>query len=175
MSAEEAAWLATLRPSRIREVQAGALAWTTVDLVDIESGDGTTMRPILESFGVRVNLLRVGQARHLVAALGGEATAPFVLLACHGDEGRIVIPELAEELERYQPFRRRCGPDELRSFARLPGSVVIATGCDTRDSELAEAFLGAGASAHVAPDGAPFVRDLDEQRLRDRSSGPNGV
>lgn len=156
MTPEEAAWLATLRPSRIRDVQAGALSWTTVDMVDVESGEGVVLRPVLESFGVRVNLFRVGQARHLVNALGGEATAPFLLLACHGDEGRIVIPELAEEIERFQPFHGGCGPDELRSFARLAGSVVIATGCDTGSLELAEAFFAAGASAYVAPAGAPF-------------------
>jgi hypothetical protein len=67
-----------------------------------------------------------------------------------------VVPELAEEIERFQPFHRRCGPSELRSFACLPESVVIATGCDTGNAELAEAFFSAGASAYVAPAGAPF-------------------
>ena len=144
MSSEEAAWLATLRPSRIRDVQAGALAWTSLDLVDVESGHGALTRPILESFGVRVNLFRVGQARHLVAALGGEAAAPYVLLACHGDGGRIVLPELAEELERFQPFRGRCGPDDLRAFARLAGNTVIATGCEMGGPQTGRGVLRRG-------------------------------
>ena len=156
MSPEEEAWLASLRPSRIRQVQAGALAWTTVDVIDVDTGEGAAIRPALEAFGIRVNLLRVGQARQLVAALSGEATAPFVVVACHGDEGTIVIPELAEEMERFQPFRRRCGPRELRTFTRLSGNVVIATGCETGTPELAEVFLTGGASAYVAPAGAPF-------------------
>ena len=156
MSAEEEVWLAGLRPSRIREVQAGALAWTRVDIVDVDTGEGAAIRPPLEAFGIGVNLLRVGQARQLVAALGGQASAPFVVLACHGDQGAIVVPELAAEMERFQPFRRRCGPEELRGFARVPGSVVVATGCETGTPDLAEVFLSAGASAYVAPAGAPF-------------------
>ncbi len=156
VSPEEEAWLAALRPSRIREVQAGALGWTALDLIDIETGAGAAVRPILEALGVQVRLLRVGQARHLVAALSGGATAPFVLLACHGDDGHILVPELAPELERFQPFQRRCGPQELRSFAHLDGSVVIATGCETGTPALAEAFFRAGAAAYIAPEGAPF-------------------
>jgi len=154
---DEDAWLASLRPSHIRQVQRGALGWTSVDVVDVDTGEGVGIRPALEAFGVRVSLLRVGQPRHLVTALGGGTTAPFVVLACHGDEGAIVLPELAEEMERFQPFHRRCGPAELGAFARLPGSVVIATGCETGTPELAEAFFGAGASAYIAPVGAPFA------------------
>jgi hypothetical protein len=152
---EQAYW-ASLRPSRIREVQAGKFGWSTVDLVDIEEGGGRVLRPVLESLGLHVNYLRVGTPRHLVNALGGQAHAPYVLLACHGDEGRIVLPELADEIERFQPFHKLVGPDELRTFARLPGSVVIATGCDTGTHALAAAFFAAGASAYVAPEGAPF-------------------
>jgi len=145
-SAEEADWLATLRPSRIREVQAGAPSWTSVDLVEVEDGHGPALRAVLEAFGIGVRYLRVGQARHLVHALG-HVTAPYVVLSCHGDEGDIVLPSLAEEVERFQPFHRRLRPGDLRSVARFPGSVVVATGCETGNDDLAAAVLGAGASA----------------------------
>lgn len=88
----EAEWLATLRPSRTRDVPAGATSWTTVDLVDIGSGHGSVLREALETFGVRVNRFPVGQARHLVQVLWTRSRAPFVVLACHGDGGSIVIP-----------------------------------------------------------------------------------
>ncbi|HWH95363.1 MAG TPA: hypothetical protein VNT03_15995 [Baekduia sp.] len=157
VGSEERAHLARLRPSRIRAVQAGALQWTSVDIIDVSSGGGATMRAPLERFGIGVRLMRVGQARHLVAALGGQADAPFVILDCHGDEGRIVLPELADEVDRHQPLHGSVGPQELRSFARLrPGAVVICTGCDTGTHELAGSFLDNGASAYVAPAGAPF-------------------
>ncbi|WP_436774664.1 hypothetical protein [Yinghuangia sp. YIM S09857] len=156
-SAEEAAWLATQRPSRVREVQAGRLGWTEVDLLSVGDGDATALRGMLEGFGVRVNFFPVGQPRHLVAALGGERTvAPYVVIACHGDEGVILLDELADEPAAFQPFNGALGPTEVRRHLELSGSVVIATGCDTGDEALARAFLDAGAEAYIAPAGAPF-------------------
>jgi hypothetical protein len=152
----EAEWLASLRPSRLREVQAGATSWTAVDLIDIDSGHGAVLRAALETFGIQVNRFPVGQGRHLVQSLAREPRAPFVVLACHGDEGSIVLPELAPQLERYQPFSCRITPEELRSFACFDGATVIATGCDTGHPALVEAVLDCGAGAYVAPDGAPF-------------------
>ncbi|MCV2491025.1 hypothetical protein OF117_16850 [Geodermatophilus sp. YIM 151500] len=153
---DEAAWLAALRPSRIRQVQAGAPAWTRVELVDVDTGHGPVLRDALEAFGIRVDRTAIGQARHLVAALTGGERAPYVVLACHGDEGAIVLPELAEEVERWQPFHGRLGPADLRSFARFDGATVIATGCDTGHPDLARAVLDCGAAAYVAPAGGPF-------------------
>jgi len=152
----ETKWLASLRPSRIREVQAGATCWSEVDLIDIESGTGDALRQALETFGLRVNRFPIGQARHLVQALSGGHRAPFVILACHGDDGSIVLPELDPELERYQPFHEGVSPESLRSFARFDGATVLATGCDTGHPDLVSAVLGSGASAYVAPQGAPF-------------------
>ncbi|GLW47042.1 hypothetical protein Stsp02_27040 [Streptomyces sp. NBRC 14336] len=154
---EEQAWLATQRPSRIRDVQAGRLGWTEVDLLDIDSGGGKPLRDALEVFGVRVHYLPVGQPRHLVAALdGSRPIAPYVILACHGDEGRVLLDELAEELARFQPFNGTLGPEQVRAHLRLPGSVVLVTGCETGHPALADAFLDAGASVYIAPEGAPF-------------------
>lgn len=35
-------------------------------------------------------------------------------------------------------------------------TVIIATGCGTGNDELAQAFLGAGCTAHIAPTGGPY-------------------
>jgi hypothetical protein len=154
VSSSESSWLASLRPSRIREVQGGALAWTRVRLIDA-SGMGEALRPMLECLGVQVELCRVGQARHLAAALSAPQV-PFVVVECHGDEGSIVLDELAEEVQRFQPFGPRVSPDDVRRVADLHGATVIATGCDMGAEPMADAFLDAGAEAYVAPLGAPF-------------------
>jgi hypothetical protein len=153
---DEDDYLASLRPSRIRQVQAGAVSWAEVDIIDIESGDGDAVRAGLECFGIRTRRTHVGQSRHLIAALSEKTGADFLLLLCHGDDGGIVLPELAEDVERYQPFHRRITPANLRDFARLDHKVVMATGCDTGHPGLAQAFLDCGAAAYIAPIGAPF-------------------
>lgn len=155
VSDEERAYLATQRPSLIQEVQAGALGWATVTLIDIEDGQGDALRLGLEAFGLRVDHVRVGQARHLIAGLN-EAAGQYVILASHGDEGRILVPELAAELERFQPTHGSWGPEEIRRYARVSDATVIVTGCDTGTEQLTDAFLDAGAVAYVAPRGAPF-------------------
>lgn len=154
---QEEQWLATLRPSRIREVQAGRLGWAEADLLAVGEVDARPLRDGLETFGIKVNLIPIGQARHLITALGdAREIARYVVIACHGDEGRILLDELADEVARFQPFEGSMGPDEVRQHLRLPGRVVICTGCDTGDEALAKAFLEAGASAYLAPTGAPF-------------------
>ncbi len=143
-----------MRPSRIREVQGGALSWTRVRLIDT-SGQGDALRPLLETLGIQVELCRVGQARHLAAALSGPEV-PFVVLECHGDGGEIVLDELADEVQRFQPFGPRVTPDDVRRVADLHGATVVATGCEMGAEAMADAFLDAGAEAYVAPTGAPF-------------------
>lgn len=155
VSDEERAHLAKQRPSRIREVQAGSLGWATVTLIDMEGGPAGALRPALEAYGLRVDYTLVGQARHLIAALD-RPVAEYVILACHGDEGRILVPELAPSLERFQPTHGPWGPAEIRRYVRVSDATVISTGCETGTEELAEAFLDAGAAAYVAPNRAPF-------------------
>src|SRR4051794_6285554 len=83
----ERAYLTGLRPSRIRAVQAARNGWTSVDLIDVDSGQAVALRGMLELFGVHVRRFAIGQARQLVRALGGEAGAPYVVVVCHGDDG----------------------------------------------------------------------------------------
>ncbi len=142
--------------SRVDEVCDGRLAWTTVDLVVIEDSCAQPLRIALEEFGIQVNYLTIGQARHLVAALGGgRPVAPYVVLCCHGIDGAILLPELGGEIAAAQPFDR-LGPEEVRGHLRLAGSTVLSLGCETGDEKLARAFLDSGAAAYIAPTDAPY-------------------
>lgn len=119
------------------------------------TGQGEVLRPLLEQYGIQVELCRVGQARHLAAALTAPEV-PYVVLSCHGDEGAIVLDDLADEVQRFQPFGPRVTPADVRRVADLRGATVIATGCDMGAEAMADAILDAGAEAYVAPTGAPF-------------------
>lgn len=122
----------------------------------IEIGNqGEAGRAALEQFGLRVTLVRIGQARHLVAVLSDIGTAEYVVLDCHGEDGDIVIPELAPELETKQPFCRRMTPEDLATFARLDGAVVISTGCTTATPAMGQAVIGRCALGYLAPAGYP--------------------
>lgn len=129
-------------------------SWASVLLVDIDGG-GAALREALEQFDVRVERVRIGQARHLVSALSNIRSANFVVLSCHGQGGNILIPELAPELESQQPFHQMLTPEALCSFARLDGALVISTGCETASPAMAQAMLSCGATGYLAPTGQP--------------------
>ncbi|WP_432093466.1 hypothetical protein [Streptomyces sp. bgisy100] len=153
---EEGRWLAEQTASRLRDIQAGHLAWTEIDLIDIGDDTARPLRDGLEVFGVRVNYVPVCQPRHVVAALGGgRPVAPYVVIACHGDNGRILMAEVPDALAGAQPFHGSIGPGEVRRHLRLSGSVVLTTGCGTGRRDLADAFLDVGARAFIAPSGYP--------------------
>ncbi|MFI2432721.1 hypothetical protein [Streptomyces sp. NPDC018693] len=67
--------------------------------------------------------------------------APYVILSCHGDEGRILMEDVAEERTRFQPFNGAIGPDRVREHFQLSDNVTPVTGCDTGEPALADAFL----------------------------------
>jgi hypothetical protein len=139
---------------RNQAVLAGATHWATVDLIDLGT-DGEAIRSALEQFGLRVNRFPIGQARHLVAALSEGRGADLVVLDCHGVDGAVLIPELAPELEREQPFHGVLTAADLRGFARFDGATVISTGCGTGTPELADAVLACGAAGYLGPTGYP--------------------
>ena len=139
---------------RTDAVIAGATHWAVADVIDLDT-DGPAVRSLLEQFGLRVNLFPIGQARHLVEALSEGRGADVVVLACHGVDGAVVLPELSEAMERQQPFNRRLTAEDLRGFARFEGATVISTGCATGTSGLAEAVLACGAAGYLAPTGYP--------------------
>src|SRR4051794_24410897 len=150
----ERAYLTGLRPSRIRAVQAARNGWTSVDLIDVDSGQAVALRGMLELFGIHGRRFAIGQARQLVRALGGEAGAPYVVVVCHGDDGRVVLPALGDELERFQPLHGSVGPDDCarsRGWRRARWSSARAA--TPGAPELAEAYFAAGAGAYVAPSG----------------------
>lgn len=142
--------------SRIEDIVGGKVAWTEVDLLDVDDSSARPLRGALEELGVRVNYHPIGQPRHVIAVLGGDRPiAPYVIVACHGDNGRILLPALGGPIADQQPFTGRLGPKRVRKHLRLPDSAVICTGCETGKPALAQAFLDAGASSYFAPDNAP--------------------
>lgn len=127
---------------------------TVINIAD--ALEAVALRATLEWWNIEVTLRHVGAADQLAALLDGTvALSPLVFLMCHGDERGILLPELAPELEQTQPFAGAVGPIELRQFLRLPGCVVVNTGCITGTPALAAAFLDGGASIYIGPDDYP--------------------
>lgn len=140
----------------MRAIQDGELGWTRADILECKSsGEGAAIRGVLEQFGVTVGYFPIGQARHLIRLIGGEATAPYLVISCHGDEGGILLPDLAPEWEERQPVHHRFMPGDVLTHASLDHQTVICTGCEMGTDAMGQAWLDRGASAYVAPEGYP--------------------
>lgn len=124
--------------------------------------ESQAVRAALELFGVRVFMYGIGRPSDLIDILSGEDLYPdtdILILSFHGDEGKLVMPELEESV--YEPGEPRgdFGPDEISRFAKLDGKIVFANGCSLGNPELARAFLGAGCRIYIGPDDDPYGND----------------
>ena len=148
-------YLNALRPSCIRELARGKSYWTTVDVLAGDPDETAAIRGALELMGVHVQVFPMGLAQHAVNVLSGTVgSGEYLLLACHGDEGAIVLPELAPEVAATQRWHTRLTADALRKTTRPPGRVAIGLGCDMGHQALANAFLASGCRAYIGPAGA---------------------
>ena len=121
-------------------------------LLAIEDGnEGYAIRCLAEQLGISVEYYGIGMACDVVDLLNRKQSFDLVLLCCHGSQGGIAMPELAESLYRDQPFRGPMMPQHVRATLDLTGKKVFSTGCSTGAKEMVEAFLDAGCEWYLAP------------------------
>ncbi|WP_068614789.1 delta-aminolevulinic acid dehydratase [Paenibacillus tuaregi] len=133
----------------------------TVALVSGPDSDMDTqaIRSALEYFGARVITYWIGRPQDLIEVLSGKDIYPgteMIVLNFHGDEGKLLMPELGEEVYEKDEPRGDFGPDEIRRFANIQGWTILANGCSLGDSALAEAFLEKGCQTYIGPDDYPY-------------------
>lgn len=133
----------------------------TVALVCGPDSDMETnaIRTALELFGARVITYWIGRPKDLIDILNGNDLYPdtqHIILSFHGDEGKLVMPELGEDVYEADEPSGDFGRDEIARYTRLEGKTILANGCSLGNPQLAEAFLSGGCSAYIGPDDYPF-------------------
>jgi len=116
------------------------------------------IRAALEYFGARVFTYWIGRPNDLISVLSGEDLYPdteMILLSFHGDEGKLIMPELDESVYEAGEPQGDFGPDEIARYAKLEGKIVIGNGCSLGDAKLAQAFLDRGCRIYIGPDDYP--------------------
>lgn len=116
------------------------------------------IRAALECFQARVFTYWIGRPNDLISVLSGEDIyhgTDMIILSFHGDEGKLLMPELGEDVYEDGEPRGAFGPDEVMRYARLDGKTVLGNGCTLGDPALAEAFLDRGCDFYIGPDDYP--------------------
>jgi hypothetical protein len=113
--------------------------------------EAEVLRAFSEQLFLRVEMYGIGESKDVVQLLNGGHQTDLIVLACHGKDGNIVMPEVGEGLKAKQPFPGNMRPEHVREFLKLDGQRVFSTGCATGTPEMAAAFLDAGCDCYLAP------------------------
>jgi hypothetical protein len=114
------------------------------------------VRAILESLGAVVTLHLPGTPEDVLLVLGqGEPAPPYLVLCGHGDEQGFVLGEFGAEIDTSALVGESLPPAAMAARAHLPNRIVISTACATGTAAFADAVLGGGVAAYIAPDGYP--------------------
>ncbi|MGG3925124.1 delta-aminolevulinic acid dehydratase [Metabacillus fastidiosus] len=114
------------------------------------------MRSTLEYFGAMVTMHWIGRPNDLIDVLSGEELnkrCDYLILNFHGDEGRLCMPELGGDVyEADEPRGAFFDENDVRKYANLKDTKVIANGCTLGEEKLAKAFLDCGCHSYMGPD-----------------------
>lgn len=117
------------------------------------------IRSALELFHLRVHLYDCRQKLNVADFLRGNIPeSKYVVLCCGGWWGDMQMKstfQVVDQLDgRWVSTEFSLTPADISKYVSLQGRTVISLGCNTGKKELADAFLDAGCSAYIGPDGA---------------------
>lgn len=133
-----------------------------ITLIDIGATDeARLLRTLLEQLGAEIRLIRPGKPSDVFANLDFYGAPPdLVILSAHGDMDGLIFAEMAEGVDTLVLPGDRITPDVIAANADFAPVPVLSTACMSGIPEFAGAILKAGASAYVAPQGAPDGVDI---------------
>jgi hypothetical protein len=132
----------------------------SLHIIAISTGNEPhAIRSAAEYWGFSVTATWVGNSSHVVDDLAGGRTADIIVIAGHGDEGRLCLPELDKSIAARYPFDGFISADEFGTFVKLAGGAVISLCCSTGTEAMGRTFLDGGASAYIGPEDYPAGND----------------
>lgn len=112
------------------------------------------LRQILESFDYCVFMKHIGRPNDFIDVLKGRfpIDPDCIILSCHGKNGNISMPVLADEVYEKKEPRGDFSCKEINKYNTLHGKLIISLGCATGEGETAAAFSKNG-NTYIAPGG----------------------
>ena len=115
-------------------------------------GQCFAIRSALECFGYLVTLYPIGRPRDYFDVFGGKIPLDYdyLIIGCHGDNGKIVVPVLGENVYEIDECRGDLGFAELKGKVGIRDKIILCTGCSTGKGALSKAFTE-GHNLFLAP------------------------
>ena len=113
----------------------------------ILNGEGAALeniaiRSVLEYFGYIVIMCNIGRPQDYFDIFSGKQifNYDYSIIGCHGDDGKIIVPILGENVYYPNECRNNIGYEELQGLVKIKDKTVICTGCTTGAGELYKEF-----------------------------------
>ena len=122
----------------------------------VDTCHSVMLRGLLEELGAVVLVHNIGCPQDFLKIIGqGEAIAPYLIIACHGDDNGIVFGDYMEGIDASMLVKESMPADCVVNHVKLPGCFVINLGCGCGDEKMARAFLSGGVNGYVGTDPNP--------------------
>ena len=104
--------------------------------------ENIAIRSVLEYFGYIVILCNIGRPQDYFDIFSGKQNFnyDYLIIGCHGDDGKIIVPVLGENVYYPNECRNNIGYEELQGSVKIKDKTVICTGCTTGAGELYKEF-----------------------------------
>ncbi len=128
------------------------IKWIWAEVTDMKrvlilNGGGAALeniaiRSVLEYFGYIVTMYNIGRPQDYFDVFGWKQNFnyDYLIIGCHGDDGKIIVPILGENVYYPNECRNNIGYEELRGLVKIKDKTVICTGCTTGAGELYKEF-----------------------------------
>jgi len=109
------------------------------------------MRQTLEVFGFFVATKYVARPKDMIDILENNIPFPwdYLIISCHGENGAILMPLLAESIYEPDEPRGNFSAAEIERYCKLSGKTVLNLGCTTGQENIAGVF--AKQNQYIAP------------------------
>lgn len=123
-----------------------------ITVIGNTGNEAGAIRQSLEAFGISVITLYIGRPNDFIDVLEGNVPLDpdFVIISCHGENGKILMPELAESVYAEDEPRGPFSAADVCKYLKLCGKLIICLGCCTGSGKLSDAF--AARNTYIAPD-----------------------
>ncbi len=110
------------------------------------------IRNVLEHFGYVVTMVHIGRPQDYIDIFSEKESYDFdyLIIGCHGDNGKIMVPILGESVYYPDECRGNLGFEELYGKVMIKNKIIISTGCTTGSGELYKVFTDNN-NAFIAP------------------------
>lgn len=114
--------------------------------------EAQALRQVLELYGFLVLIKYIGRPNDFIDVLEDkvELNADYIIISCHGEDGRIIMPKLHESIYLQDEPKYDFSSNEIEMYIKLSNKIIINTGCSTGNKNMMDVF-SKNNNTYIAP------------------------